>query len=125
MPDCINHSSENFTSGAETCELKKTSSVAQAYQERNAQLVAKLKQPKVIFTIQGWQVHSLDLQHVEESLAVILSGMVLQLRDEYNLIIGTTAKNPSQAANLYVLELKEKSFNTNNEDVSIEVRLEP
>jgi hypothetical protein len=125
MPDCTSHSSGNLTSDAKTCELSSRPNFAQSYQDRNAQLVAKLNQPKVIFTSKGWQVHSHDLQHVEGALEKVVVNVITGLRDEYNLIKGTTPKNPRQAANLFLLELREEAINSIGDDMNIEIRLEP
>jgi hypothetical protein len=125
MTDYNNLSSENLASGAESSELNSDSIFAQGYQERNAQLVAKLKQPKAIFTSKGWQVHSHDLRDAEDALEKVVSNVITRVRDEYNLIIGTTSKNARQAANLYLLDLKEKAISSIDGDMNIEMRLEP
>jgi hypothetical protein len=106
-------------------ETSNTPSFAESYQERNAQLVASYKQPKIIFTISGWQVHSHDLPFLENCLEIIIPHILIGLRDQYNSIIGTTPEKPRQAGNLYLLELKEKALDTISGDVNIEVRLEP
>jgi hypothetical protein len=106
-------------------EASNTPSFAESYQEKNAQLVARYNQPKVIFTISGWQVHSHDLPFLENCLEIIIPHILIGLRDQYNVTIGTTPKNPRQAANLYLFELMEKALDTISGDVNIEVRLEP
>jgi hypothetical protein len=106
-------------------EASNTPSFAESYQERNAQLVARDKQPKTIFTIPGWLVHRHDLPFQKNCLEIIITHILVGLRDHNNEIILTTPKNPRQAANQYFLELKEKALDTISGDVNIEVRLEP
>ena len=94
----------------------------ESYQKKNAEKVAKQWEPKIIFCIHGWRVHRDDLKFVEKTLGAILTDIITRLRDEYNLIIGTTSEKANQAANSYLRELKEKSVSESH-DIEIEVRL--
>jgi hypothetical protein len=122
MSKCINCGSETDNVGEVAIGSKGKESSTLRYQRKLSDLVAKDRQPKIIFGAQDWQVHAHDVAFVEEVLRVVLIGMVSSFKSEYNLIIGTTPKEPRQAANLYLLGLKEQSPASNN-DVKVEVRL--
>lgn len=95
---------------------------AKSYQKRIGDELAKDWKPKAIFCIRGWEGHKDDVIFVEDALGEILTDLISKMRDEYNLIIGTTANNPRRAANSYLRELQEIALEGNH-SVEIEVRV--